>query len=145
MSYTVSVERGLVTWRGSYCHEKSWNLKMHLPGLEKSWILGKMAEVMEKPVMEFHFFGPKILCCLKTGKIIQVTEQKHAPTRLDFQHFWVTENLNWSWKSLWKVIEFFFAQFMIEPWQVYLTLLSPLKAYSFSVVLNLWSNKRGYY
>ena len=29
-------------------HEKSWNLKMHFPGLEKSWILGKMAEVMEK-------------------------------------------------------------------------------------------------
>ena len=29
-------------------HEKSWNLKMHFPGLEKSWILGKMAEIMEK-------------------------------------------------------------------------------------------------
>ena len=29
-------------------HEKSWNLKIHFPGLEKSWILGKMAEVMEK-------------------------------------------------------------------------------------------------
>ena len=29
-------------------HEKSWNLKMHFPGLEKSWILGKIAEVMEK-------------------------------------------------------------------------------------------------
>ena len=29
-------------------HEKSWNLKMHFPGLEKSWILGKIAKVMEK-------------------------------------------------------------------------------------------------
>ena len=29
-------------------HEKSWNLKMHFPGMEKSWILGKMAEVMQK-------------------------------------------------------------------------------------------------
>ena len=29
-------------------HEKLWNLKMHFPGLKKSWILGKMAEVMEK-------------------------------------------------------------------------------------------------
>ena len=29
-------------------HEKSWNLKMHFPGLEKSRVLGKMAEVMEK-------------------------------------------------------------------------------------------------
>ena len=34
--------------QGSYCHEKSWNLKMHFPGLEKSWILGKMVEVMEE-------------------------------------------------------------------------------------------------
>ena len=34
--------------QGSYGHEKSGNLKMHFPGREKSWILGKMAEVMEK-------------------------------------------------------------------------------------------------
>ena len=34
--------------QGSYGYEKSWNLKMHFPGLEKSWILGKMVEVMEK-------------------------------------------------------------------------------------------------
>ena len=27
--------------QGSYGHEKSWNLKMHFPGLEKPWILGK--------------------------------------------------------------------------------------------------------
>ena len=32
-------------------HEKSWNLRKHFPDLEKSWILGKMAEVME-----FHFW-----------------------------------------------------------------------------------------
>ena len=29
-------------------HEKSWNLKMDFPGLEKSWNLGKMTKVMEK-------------------------------------------------------------------------------------------------
>ena len=34
--------------QGSYGHEKSWNLKMHFPGLEKSWNLGKMTKVMEK-------------------------------------------------------------------------------------------------
>ena len=38
----------MINCQGSYGHEKSWNLKMHFPGLEKSWILGKMAEVMEK-------------------------------------------------------------------------------------------------
>ena len=46
--------------QGSYGHEKSWNLKMHFPGLKKSWNLGKMAEVMEKSwnfiflVQRFH-------------------------------------------------------------------------------------------
>ena len=69
-----------------YSHEKSWNLKMHFQGLEKSWILGKMAEVMEKS-QNFIFFGPKIFCCLKTGKILPVTEQNCAPKRLGFQHF----------------------------------------------------------
>ena len=29
-------------------YEKSWNLKMDFPGLEKSWILGNITEVMEK-------------------------------------------------------------------------------------------------
>ena len=31
-----------------------------------------------REVMEFHFFGPEILCCLKTGKILQVVEQKYV-------------------------------------------------------------------
>ena len=72
--------------QGSYGHEKSWNLKMHFPGLEKSWNLGKMDEVMEKS-WNFIFFGPKILCCLKTGKVLVVTEKKYTPKRLGFQHF----------------------------------------------------------
>ena len=38
-------------------------------------------------LMEFHFIDPKISCCLKTGKILLVTEQKYAPQRLGFQHF----------------------------------------------------------
>ena len=58
-------------------------------------------------VMEFHFFGPNISCCLKTGKIFLVTEKKYAPKRLGFQHFWVMENFNWSGKSHGKVIEFY--------------------------------------
>ena len=36
--------------QGSYGHEKSWNLQIYFPGLEKSWVLGKIAKVME-----FHF------------------------------------------------------------------------------------------
>ena len=34
--------------QGSFGHEKSWTLKMHFLDLEISWILGEMAEVMEK-------------------------------------------------------------------------------------------------
>ena len=37
-----------------YAHEKLRNLKMHFLGLEKSWILGRMTEVMGNLVMEFH-------------------------------------------------------------------------------------------
>ena len=37
-----------MVWQGSYSHEKSLNLKIRLPDVEKLWILGKMAEVMEK-------------------------------------------------------------------------------------------------
>ena len=28
----------------SYGHENSLNLKMHFPGVKKSWVLGKMAK-----------------------------------------------------------------------------------------------------
>ena len=43
----------LLSWNGSHehGHEKSWNFKLHFPGLEKPWNLGKMAEVMEKSSM----------------------------------------------------------------------------------------------
>ena len=47
-------------------------------------------------VMEVHFFGPKISCCLKTGKILLVTKQKYVSKRLGFQHFVVMEKLDWS-------------------------------------------------
>ena len=40
--------------------------------------------------MEF-FFGSNISCCLKTGNILFVLEQKFAPKKLDFQHFLVIE------------------------------------------------------
>ena len=36
-------------------------------------------------VMEFHLSGPKISCCLKTGKILLDTEQKYVPKTLGFQ------------------------------------------------------------
>ena len=45
-------------------------------------------------VMEFHFFGPKISCCLKTEKTLLVTEQKYVSKRLGFQHFIVVEKLD---------------------------------------------------
>ena len=45
------------------------------------------------------FFGPNILCCLKTVNILLVIEQKYASKRLGFQHFLVMENLNWSWNN----------------------------------------------
>ena len=58
-------------------HEKPWNLKKHFPGVEKSQILGKLATVMEK---SWNFiFGPNISCCMKTGNILSVIEQKYAP------------------------------------------------------------------
>ena len=41
-------------------------------------------------------FCPNISCCLKTGNILLVFEQKHAPKRLSFQHFVVMGNLKWS-------------------------------------------------
>ena len=50
---------------------------MRFPGLEKSWILGKIAEVMESH--RVAFFDPIILCCLKTGSILLVIELKDAP------------------------------------------------------------------
>ena len=54
-------------------------------------------------VMEFHFFGPKISCCLKTGKILLVTEKNMPPKG------WVF-SISESWKILIgheKVMEFY--------------------------------------
>ena len=45
------------------------------------------------------YFGPKISCCLKTGNVLLVIEQKCALKRLDFRHFLVMENLSWSWQK----------------------------------------------
>ena len=70
---------------------------MHFSGLEKSWILGKMADVMKS--REMSFFGRSISCCLKTENIFFAIEQKYAPRMLGFQQFLVMENVNWSWKS----------------------------------------------
>ena len=34
------------------------------------------------------FFGPNILCDLKTASIVLVIQQKYAPKRLGLQHTW---------------------------------------------------------
>ena len=95
--------------QGSYGHEKSWRVIEFENEFSRP---GKVMDFRENgqghgTVMEFHFYGPKIPCCLKTGNILLVIEQKYAPNRLGFQHFWAMENLNWSWKSHGKVIEFY--------------------------------------
>ena len=59
--------------------------------------------------MEFHIFGPNISCCLKTGNIFLVIEQKYAPKRPGFKHFLVKENRNCSRKINW----IFVAQFTL--------------------------------
>ena len=48
----------------SHCHEKSWNLKIHFPGLEKPWILGKMAEVMNGKFMDLYFLVQMFNCAV---------------------------------------------------------------------------------
>ena len=70
---------------------------MNFPGLEKSWNLGNMAEVMEN--RGISFFDPNISRCLKTRNILIVMGRKYAQKRLGFQFFLVMENSNWSWKS----------------------------------------------
>ena len=49
--------------QGSYGHETSCNLKIHFPGLEKSWILRKMVKVMNRKVTDFHF-SVQIFCAV---------------------------------------------------------------------------------
>ena len=77
--------------QGSYGHEKSWNLKMHFPGLKKSWILGKMAEVLEKSWNFFiwfkYYFVP-----FENWKHALCSRVKICPKRLGSQHFLVIEN-----------------------------------------------------
>ena len=79
----MNFRNALIIVQGSHGLEKSWSLTIHFPGLEKSWILGKMAEVMENLVQIFQ--------CLKTGSSLLVIEQKYVPKRLGFQHFLVME------------------------------------------------------
>ena len=71
--------------QGSYGHGKSWNLKIHFPGLEKSWILGKMAEVMEK-LRNFVFLVHDFVL-FENWKTSPSHRAKMYPKRLDFLHF----------------------------------------------------------
>ena len=74
---------------GLESRETSWNLKMHFPSLKKSWILGKMAEVVEKQswLVEFLFFSPNISCRLKTGNMLLVINPKYTPQIAGFSAF----------------------------------------------------------
>ena len=75
------------------------NLKVHFPGLEKSRIFRKLAKVMEKS-WNFIFRSKHFVLFLKLETIL-CHRAKILPKRLDFQHFLVMENWNWSWKSHW--------------------------------------------
>ena len=56
---------------GSYGYEKAWILKIYFLGLEKSWTLGKIAEVVERSlnfIAQFlsepwYVFRPEALVC----------------------------------------------------------------------------------
>ena len=65
---------------------------MHLPGLEKSWILGKMAEVMEK-LWNFIFWS-NYFVLFENWRHSLYHGEKYAQKRPGFQHFLVMENLN---------------------------------------------------
>ena len=59
---------------------------MHFPGLQKSCILGKIDEVMEKS-WNFNFWS-NILCCLKTGNILlSFFKQNYTPKETGFAAF----------------------------------------------------------
>ena len=52
-------------------------------------------------VMEFHFFGPKILCCLKTGKIPS-HRAKICPQKAGFSAFLSHGKFKLVMKKSWK-------------------------------------------
>ena len=62
---------------------------MQFAGLEKSWILEKIAEVMEESWN--YIFWSKDLVLFENWKIVLVVEQKYAPKSLGFHHFLVME------------------------------------------------------
>ena len=64
-------------------HEKSWNLKMHFTDLEKSWISGKMADVMEKS-WNFGFFWSKDFLLFENLKTTPCHLAKTFPQNAEF-------------------------------------------------------------
>ena len=78
-----------MVWQGSYSHEKSWDLKIRLPDVEKLWIFGKMAEVMEK---SWNFISlSKYFVLFENWKHSPSLQTRIYPKRLGFQHFLVME------------------------------------------------------
>ena len=84
----INIMKSIKLFQGSHDHEKSWNLKMHFRGLEKSWISGKMAEVMESHGI--LFFWSKDFLLFENWKNSSSHGVKYAPPpkkRLGFRHF----------------------------------------------------------
>ena len=90
----------------SYGNEKSWNLKMHSPGLEKSWILGKMLEVTES--QGISIFGSKYFMLFENWK--------HCPCQLCPQNAWFSAFLGHAkFKLVMEKSLKLIAQFLHEP------------------------------
>ena len=82
---------------------------MHLPGLEKSWILGKMAEVMEK---SWNFiFWSKDFVLFETWKNFPSHRAKICPQNAGFSAFLSDRRF----KLVMKKSGHFIAQFRYEP------------------------------
>ena len=67
-------------YQGLDDHEKSrkvMEFENTFPGLENSWILGQVTEVMHGKNHGISIFGPNISRCFKTGSILLVIEQQY--------------------------------------------------------------------
>ena len=114
--YSVSF-RSECVWgwlrQGSDGHEKSWKVVEFENELSR---LGKVMDFRKNgrgngKIMEFHFFGPNISYCLKTGNILLVIEQKYAPKRAGFSVLFS----HWKHKLIMEKSLNFIVQFLCEP------------------------------
>ena len=66
-------------------------------------------------VMEFHFFGPKISCCLKTEKTLLVTEIKIWLQKAGFSAFHSRGKVRLVMKKSWKSHGILLPNFCMNP------------------------------